>query len=70
MKFMFGEVIDSLDLEFIYGFCFGLFGNFWKLSNFRVDFLIELNENIGIFEFEDYFNDNGKIVVKLKNKIK
>lgn len=68
MKLMFGEVIDSLDPESIYGSCSGLSGNLRKPSNLRVDSLTESNENTGTSESEDYLNDNGKIVVNLKKK--
>lgn len=67
---MFGKAIDSLDPESIYGSGSGLSGNLRKPSNLRVDSLTESNENTGISESEDYLNDNGKIVVKLKNKTK
>lgn len=63
---MFGEMIDSLDPESIYGSGSGLSSNLRKPSNLRMDSLTESNENTGTSESEDYLNDNGKIVVKLK----
>lgn len=66
MKLMFGEMIDSLDPESIYGSGSGLSSNLRKPSNLRMDSLTESNENTGTSESEDYLNDNGKIVVKLK----
>lgn len=66
MKLMFGEMIDSLDPESIYCSGSGLSSNLRKPSNLRMDSLTESNENTGTSESEDYLNDNGKIVVKLK----
>lgn len=70
MKLMFGEVIDSLDPESIYGSGSGLSGNLRKPSNLSVDSLTESNENTGTSESEDNLNDDGKIVVDLNKEQK
>lgn len=60
MKLMFGEMIDSLDPESIYGSGSGLSSNLRKPSNLRMDSLTESNENTGTSESEDYLNDNER----------